>query len=1168
MSKSIPTKSKKNMNLAPDGSKQYQRTLKNYFTSISSKKIGPGGDNRLPKSNADENMVKDCRENVTTSVIPISSHEIKQPQSAPEALKEKPLIPQRDISQTNSPVKKKIKLDSDADNKCTQNQSLEKEVRWQQVEAELKEVASLMDDMSDLEFFSEDEIESSGDKLKISAEELDLSSIQRCIVFSVEAGPTGTKLVQLSSFSNKDLTATCSISGSWAWESDLSESSIINVRALKTSGQWMVFDDPSDYCMLVEEPDLLLSCTTVMSALRCRRAAVLSELFKGLGMEDRGGYLALGKLMHEVTQQCLSEKVQSQYSVEQIFESLLKNPRIIFDLYSMQNDLVKLREAAQPYFSSIAKFLEQHASPGNFLSSDLLSESSKRGSDVWPGKIHEITDIEDTIWMPQFGLKGKLDLTGSVKHQKNMNNHYDVPLELKTGRMDTDQVSHRGQLILYTAMMAEADKKPVEHGLLVYLKGCAVKEVRANSGEIRDAIILRNELAKAIRGRPEILVDDESNPEKKYLKPAKLPAPIKRPRECVRCPYFEVCTAYSTKEDYHSPVQQERLKERKENLTESHINYFIHWVCLTQLEEQDCVVNLEALWTKSPSERELEKKGCISDLDIKSCVKDDLQFITTLVRSENAKCNGNLCSAGLRAGDFVVFGNKQRIVLSLGTIRSVTNDSVELVVDKDFSKRYGTKNYSLDMYKSNKMLTTKLVSLASLLADDDNAFKLRQLVIDRIEPKFVEADFSHLFKTIPDVLEKLNDDQKLCVQKVLEAQDYVLIQGLPGSGKTFTIVALIRILATLGFSVLVTSHTNSAVDNVLCRLLPFNLNILRLGASSKFAPGLKEHTEAALTAKASNISELELLLQEKSIIGVTCTSANHPVLKRRLFDYCIIDEATQVPQPSAISALLRAKRFVLVGDPAQLQPVVTNKDAKALGMEETIFERLQTTQNTAILGLQYRMNASICDLANKITYKGALKCGNDKVAKSTFKLPNPAVLEAAKSWVRKVLCHHNGVVFLDTGKTKIGTNPEDKSEDVSNLKEANLVTAIVNTMIKGGISSQDIGVMTPFRRQVAVISSCMPIDDLDISTVDQFQGKDKEVCLISFAKSFDENSDNVKRGGILTDFKRLTVAITRARVKLILVGDFTSLVCFEPLQKLKDAIGENNIVSLDQKADF
>ncbi|XP_059490434.1 DNA replication ATP-dependent helicase/nuclease DNA2 isoform X2 [Neocloeon triangulifer] len=1090
-----------------------------------------------------------------------------------EALKEKPVIPQEEL-QLKSPLKKKMRTEENieciidgvkdcGDTGCSELRS--KELK----ELEALEAASLMDVTFD--FCSEDEVETSFREIKLESQEFDLSIIQRCKVKSLEMQANGSKIVELQSFGNKDLVANCTMSGSWSWESNIKEGCTINVRAIKSlAGEWMVYDDPDDICLLVEEPDVLLSCTTVMSALRCRRAAVLSELFKGLGKEDRGGYLALGKLMHEVTQQCLEEKLLTQYSVEKVFESLLKNPRIIFDMYTMENDLAKLKEAAQPYFSSIAKFLEQHASPGDYLSDDLLTEASKRGSDVWPGKIDEVVDIEDTLWMPQFGLKGKLDVTGRVKHYSNMKEINEIPLELKTGRMDTDQVSHRGQLMLYSAMMAEAEQKPVQYGLLIYLKNCAVKEVRANKGEMRDAIILRNELAKAINGRPEIIIEDENNPKKKTMKPPMLPAPIKRPRECIRCPYLDVCTAYSSKEEYDNPVQKDRLKEREGNLTENHINYFIHWACLTQLEEQGCNVNLEILWTKAPHEREADKRGCLSSLKIESCVKNGLQFTTILSRAEDSKCSDRLDAAGINVSDFVVFGNQKRIVLSLATVKSISADKVEISVDKDFSKKYGNKYYTLDIYKSNRMLTTKLVALASLLANTDEAFNLRRRIIDRIDPKFVKSDsWNYVHKIMPEVLESLNMDQKMCVQRVLEAQDYVLVQGLPGSGKTSTIVTLVRILAALGFSILVTSHTNSAVDNVLCRLLPFNLNILRLGASSKFANSLKDYTEAALSEKASSIVEFDQLVQEKNVIGVTCTSANNPLLRRKHFDYCIVDEATQVPQPSAISALLCAKRFVLVGDPDQLQPVVTNKDAKELGMEETLFERLQRPQSTAVLGLQYRMNASICDLANKITYKGALKCGNDQVAQSKFLLPKETVLSTCPSWLRNILTHENGAVFVDTGKTKAANDDEPKTEDVFNEKEAALIAVLVETLIKGGVICQDIGVMTPFRRQVALISASLRHEGLDISTIDQFQGKDKLVCLVSFTKSFiEENESNKQRGGILTDFKRLTVAITRARVKLILVGDLESLQGFEPLRQLKEALQGNIIGLSDPESGF
>jgi hypothetical protein len=133
--------------------------------------------------------------------------------------------------------------------------------------------------------------------------------------------------------------------------------------------------------------------------------------------------------------QSLDQKLQGWKNVAALFDSLLKTPRIIYDLYTMNNDLGKLKEAAQPYFFTVERwtfknifhvkyiiliiiffrFLELYAQEGDGFNQELISEASKRGSDAWPGKIDQVVDIEDTLWMPQFGLKGKLDLTSTVR---------------------------------------------------------------------------------------------------------------------------------------------------------------------------------------------------------------------------------------------------------------------------------------------------------------------------------------------------------------------------------------------------------------------------------------------------------------------------------------------------------------------------------------------------------------------------------------------------------------------------------------------------------------------------------------------------------------------------------------------------------------------------------
>lgn len=125
----------------------------------------------------------------------------------------------------------------------------------------------------------------------------------------------------------------------------------------------------------------------------------------------------------------------------------------------------------------------------------------------------------------------------------------------------------------------------------------------------------------------------------------------------------------------------------------------------------------------------------------------------------------------------------------------------------------------------------------------------------------------------------------------------------------------------------------------------------------------------------------------QKVTAVTCLGSGHPLLSKRLFDVCIVDESTQVLQPSVIRVLLSSKKFVLVGDPKQLSPVVRSCEASSKGMSESLFERLQHSESNVVLNLNYRMNKEITRLANDFTYKGELLTATDEVANSHLTLP-------------------------------------------------------------------------------------------------------------------------------------------------------------------------------------
>lgn len=294
---------------------------------------------------------------------------------------------------------------------------------------------------------------------------------------------------------------------------------------------------------------------------------------------------------------------------------------------------------------------------------------------------------------------------------------------------------------------------------------------------------------------------------------------------------------------------------------------------------------------------------------------------------------------------------------------------------------------------------------------------------------------------------------------------------------------------------------------------------------------------------------------------------NHPIFSRKTFDFCIVDEASQISQPVCLGPLFFSRRFVLVGDHQQLPPLVVNREARALGMSESLFKRLERNESAVVqLTVQYRMNRKIMSLSNKLTYAGKLECGSDRVANAVLALPNlkdarlSLQLYADYSdspWLAGVLEPDNPVCFLNTDKVPAPEQVENGG--VSNVTEARLIVFLTSTFIKAGCSPSDIGVIAPYRQQLRIISDLLArssVGMVEVNTVDKYQGRDKSLILVSFVRS---NEDGTL-GELLKDWRRLNVALTRAKHKLILLGSVSSLKRFPPLGTLFDHLNAEQLI--------
>jgi DNA replication ATP-dependent helicase Dna2 len=333
------------------------------------------------------------------------------------------------------------------------------------------------------------------------------------------------------------------------------------------------------------------------------------------------------------------------------------------------------------------------------------------------------------------------------------------------------------------------------------------------------------------------------------------------------------------------------------------------------------------------------------------------------------------------------------------------------------------------------------------------------------------------------------------------------------------------------------------------------------------------------------------LYSKYQIVAVTCLGSGHSLLTKRKFDYCVVDEATQIFQPTVIRPLLSAHRFILVGDPDQLSPLVRSNEARSLGANESLFERLDNENATFVLGLQYRMNKTITKLANNLTYNGALKCANDAIEKACMEVPMLNLLKEkfqTDKWLAKVLSPHldQACALINTGNVyemskmfmeslKNGSSSQelrDKSKLYINYCEIAIVAYIVDSLMECGVIGESIGIIAPYRDQVEALKKIFQsYAHVEVNTVDQYQGRDKKIIIYSCTLTEATNDENklASDDEILEDRRRLTVAITRAKHKLIMVGDVNCLSKYTPFRDLFKHMNSMSKVQVqDEKMGF
>lgn len=980
----------------------------------------------------------------------------------------------------------------------------------------------------------------------------------RYVVTAVEQDAyKGSLLLRLASVQNNEV-KTCKLDGFWS-QSVVSEGDIVHILFTNLADEHFTIDNSKG--LIVINPDFLISGTSVVSAVFCRRKAVLNERFKGM---DSGNQLMLiGSLVHQLFQEVVKKKTQTPNELDRLVQELMSQPKILQELYGIGISEAHIYEEMKNFIPYI------HAWSQVYLESSCsvkIQEKEKR-KNQWNGKIVEIQDIEENIWSPKFGVKGKIDLT--VKTNEHGVSKV-MPLELKTGR-PSFSAEHRGQVTLYSMMSSDRRQDP-KAGLLLYLKDGSMVEVPAGDSEKRGLIQLRNEIIHYLTAKP--VLEEGLMPS--ALPP--LPEPIDFERACMKCAHLLTCSVYQKSNEEPIPEAPHAMAtlvpKVTDHLQKAHLDYFRHWCLLLHLEVADGRRDsaVRALWCQDPIKRE-SSGDCLSWLVLESAVTvsevEAGQFVHSFARSPTHPSSTKLPTVGLQIGDNVVVSSETEIALSLGVIFAFEEASVKVVLDRDLKlySNWHKKQFHVDRCEYQNTMCINFTNLAKLLMDTPQAAHLRALLIDRNLPSFKQGLSKEVVFKGKHIIKALNKTQQRAVLKTLMAESYSLLKGYPGTGKTSIIVALVRLMVTQGLSVLLTSYTHSAVDNILLKLRMYDVDFLRLGRLSRIHPDLRSHADEIVTQKFKSVSSFSEFYESKLVVATTCLGINHVIFSKRKFDFCIIDEASQVLQVAALGPLFHASRFVLVGDPQQLPPVVQSNQAKNLGMSESLFKRLDSQGATSNLTQQYRMNGPIMKITNLLMYDNQLQCANSHLETATLNLPNyDSLVESGKLsiWLQKIVepSLRCSVMFLDT--CGAAAENHNGSNSVVNSKEAAIVVAIIQALIEAGLTADGVGVITPYRAQVKqihdlVVKEVTMGQRVEVNTVDQYQGRDKDVILYSCVRS---GALKFNASEILEDDRRLNVAVTRAKYKLIMVGDTASLHIYTPFRKLATILEPHQIYQL------
>lgn len=482
---------------------------------------------------------------------------------------------------------------------------------------------------------------------------------------------------------------------------------------------------------------------------------------------------------------------------------------------------------------------------------------------------------------------------------------------------------------------------------------------------------------------------------------------------------------------------------------------------------------------------------------------------------------------------------------------------------------------------------------------DERTYKLMFEALDRV----IEAKTGRLaelrdvchasaplskFTFAPTRFPWLNPSQEQAVNEVLWAKDVAVVHGPPGTGKTTTLVEAIYETLRRETQVLVCAQSNMAVDWISQKLAERGVNVLRIGNPSRVTDQmlndtyerrfeshplysqlwgvrrtirqLYDHPQGSAENRHQKIARLkdramefefqirESLFDEARVVACTLAGSAHPLLLGKTFGTLFVDEAAQALEAACWIAIQRCHRFVLAGDHRQLPPTIQSPQAQKGGLDRTLMQQIvdNKPQAVSLLTVQYRMSDEIMRFPNEMFYDGRL------TSHSSVRYRSILDWERGVEWVDTDSLESTSPASVDPASAQENPGEALACDGVSrvNVAEAEFTLLTLKRYIERIGQERflyerlDVGLISPYKGQVRLLRQLMKRDAfwkpyrrfITIDTVDGFQGQERDIIVLSMVRQNDSGQI-----GFLSDLRRMNVAMTRARMKLIIVGNQQTL---------------------------